>query len=314
MQTQPILSNFNAHPRDAFIEFQEEGHKYTILTDPKSKYTSVTTWNHQHFPSFDAVKIIDNMMCGKKWKEGHKYWGFTSEEIQKQWADAGKDAASLGTQLHARIEAFMNRPGLAKGYTHKDLWEDYQKKTQNSPTSPTSPTPKKYNLRSNKTKTEEEVPEKEKEITEKEEEIPEWTQFLQFIQDTPTLQPYRTEWMIYHEELKLSGSIDMVYRNKDGTLSIYDWKRSKEISFYGFNEKSITPCIKHLNHSNYWHYALQLNTYRAILEAKYGECVTNLSLVKLHPNASSYECIPVSFLDKEINDLFDLQKNDLKEK
>ena len=137
-------------------------------------------------------------------------------------------------------------------------------------------------------------------------EDPEWTQFLQFIQNTPTLQPYRTEWMIYDEDLKLSGSIDMVYKNKDGTLSIYDWKRSKDISFHGFCEHAITPCINHLYHSNYWHYALQLNTYRAILEAKYGERVTQLTLVKLHPDAYSYECISVPFLDKEIKDLFAL--------
>jgi nucleoside-diphosphate-sugar epimerase len=38
------------------------------------------------------------------------------------------------------------------------------------------------------------------------------------------------EWMIFDEDLKLAGSIDMVYENPDGTLSIYDWKRSKDIS------------------------------------------------------------------------------------
>ena len=35
--------------------------------------------------------------------------------------------------------------------------------------------------------------------------------------------------MIFHEELMLSGSIDMIYENPDGTLQIYDWKRCKEI-------------------------------------------------------------------------------------
>ena len=43
------------------------------------------------------------------------------------------------------------------------------------------------------------------------------------------MTPYRTEWMIWDKDHKLAGSIDMIFENEDGTLSIYDWKRSKEI-------------------------------------------------------------------------------------
>ena len=58
----------------------------------------------------------------------------------------------------------------------------------------------------------------------------EYEYFKQFLEDYPHLEPYRTEWTIFHEELRLSGSIDMVFRNKkDGTFSIYDWKRCREI-------------------------------------------------------------------------------------
>ena len=53
-----ILSVKNAHPRDANIQFFEEGHKYIILSEPETKYTSVTTWNHSHFPHFDADEFI----------------------------------------------------------------------------------------------------------------------------------------------------------------------------------------------------------------------------------------------------------------
>ena len=35
--------------------------------------------------------------------------------------------------------------------------------------------------------------------------------------------------MVYHEELRLAGLIDMIYENTDGSLLIYDWKRSKGI-------------------------------------------------------------------------------------
>jgi hypothetical protein len=63
--------------------------------------------------------------------------------------------------------------------------------------------------------------------------------------------------------------------------------------------------------SNFWHYSLQLNTYKAILEAKYGKKVTDLYLVRLHPDAeeANYELIKVPELSADIQTLFkDLNK------
>ena len=48
-------------------------------------------------------------------------------------------------------------------------------------------------------------------------------------------------------------------------------------------QSALTPCIKHLQDSNYWHYCLQLNTYKALLEKNYGVKVKDLYLVCLHP-------------------------------
>lgn len=142
----------------------------------------------------------------------------------------------------------------------------------------------------------------------------EWQYFLDFLRDYPDLKPYRTEWTIYDEDLKLSGSIDMVYENPDGTLMIYDWKRSKDISrVNNFNEYAKTPCISHLPNSNFWHYSLQLNTYKAILERKYGKKVTDLYLVRLHPDAeeNSYELLRVPDLSESIKELFEARKQDI---
>ena len=103
-----VLSSRNSHPRDENIQFQEKGHKYTILTEPDVNYTSVTTWNHTHFEQFDSDKIIDTMMKSKGWKEGHKYWGLTKEQIKNQW-NANRDSVSgAGTNLHFEIECFLN--------------------------------------------------------------------------------------------------------------------------------------------------------------------------------------------------------------
>lgn len=272
-----ILSKANAHTRDQFITFYEPTHKYTILTDPHSEYTSVTTWNHSHFPHFNADDIIEKMMKGKNWKEGHKYWGLTKEQIKQQWSDNAASVSGAGTDLHFAIECFMNNEDVPYPYTHKDLLQ-YE---MDDPI--------------NETK--------------------EWSYFLDYLQDHLHFKPYRTEWMIYDEDLKLSGSIDMVYENPDGSLNIYDWKRAKEITrTNSFNKFAITKAISSIPDTNFWHYALQLNTYKSILERKYGKVIKDLYLIRLHPNAESYEKIVLPDLSKEIQILFqqrlvDLQKS-----
>jgi hypothetical protein len=151
-------------------------------------------------------------------------------------------------------------------------------------------------------------------------ESPEFDYFLKFEKDhEKKLTPYRTEWMVYHEDLKLSGSIDMVFQNKKGELEIYDWKRSKAIE-YDFDipryaKYALTPCISHFPDKNYWHYSLQLNVYKYILESKYGKKITKMCLVCLHPNnaTKTYEVHEVRHLETEIADLMELRKQQVEE-
>jgi CRISPR/Cas system-associated exonuclease Cas4 (RecB family) len=144
----------------------------------------------------------------------------------------------------------------------------------------------------------------------------EFEYFLRFDADFPELKPYRTEMMVYYEELKLSGSIDMIFENPDGTIQIYDWKRCQEIVHETpFNKFSTNPVIKHLPDTNFWHYALQLNTYKTILEEKYGKKVTGLYLVCIHPDNpyKTYDRIKVPFLEKEMKDLFEQRRKQVEE-
>lgn len=151
----------------------------------------------------------------------------------------------------------------------------------------------------------------------RENETDEYGYFLKFVEDHKELEAYRTEWMIWDKELRLAGSIDMIFKNKDGTYSIYDWKRSKEIlirSKYGnFAE---TECVNHLPDSNYWHYSLQLHTYKFILEKNYGITVKDLYLIRLHPNnvTKSYQKIKTADLEDEVRDLLSMRLKSLKDK
>lgn len=135
----------------------------------------------------------------------------------------------------------------------------------------------------------------------------EYEYFMHFVKDHPWLRAYRTEWMIYHEELKISGSIDMVFLDeRDGKYYIFDWKRSKEIKFdddycdYGTSEFT-----NQLPNLNFWHYSLQLGVYKAILEDKYDMEIGGMYLVVLHPDNTNYEKIQTADLSKEIAALFE---------
>ena len=220
------------------------------------------------------IKVIAGSTREGRFSDKAAAW--IAEEIKKQWSNNSSAVSGAGTDLHYEIECFMNNP-CAEEYKHADLHEAYLQD------------PKAI-------------------------EVVEWDYFINFIKDHPELKPYRTEWTIYDEDIKISGSIDMVYENLDGTLSIYDWKRSKEITrVNNFNKFAVNKLICHMPDSNFWHYALQLNTYKRILERKYGKTVTDLYLVRLHPDAEekNYELIKLPDLTKEIDELFEQRKQKL---
>ena len=248
------LAKLNVHPRDQFIQFEESTHVYTVHGD--KTYTSVTTWNHHHFPKFDADKIIKQIINSRKHKTDpeYKYYQMTAGQIMDMWNANRDGAASSGTNMHYDIECYYNQMEVSNDSI-------------------------------------------------------EYRYFQNFLRENPHLHAYRTEWTIFHEELKIAGSVDMIYENPDGTLLIYDWKRCKEIikeNLYGGT--ATTECIKHLPDTNFWHYSLQLNTYKTIIEEKYGKKVVGLCLVCLHPNNSDYQLIEVPFMEKEMTDLFQYRR------
>ena len=258
MEVPTYLSNKNSHERDKHIVFDEGPHIYTI--DGDSDYMSVTTWNHSHFPHFDADAIITKMMNSSKW-EKNKYFGKTREDIKNLWKANGEEASKAGTKMHYDIECY---------YNDMDVEID--------------------------------------------EDCIEWSYFEDFEKNIGyKLEPFRSEWMIWDSELKFAGSIDMVFKDEDGNLQIYDWKRCKEIKKTNQWDSAITECISHLPDSNFWHYALQLNTYKYLLEKNYGVHISKMCLVCLHPNNRNKTFIQyeVPYMPNEIKDLMEERKKRL---
>jgi len=134
----------------------------------------------------------------------------------------------------------------------------------------------------------------------------EYGYFKNFHQHHSDLIPYRTEWMIYHVPLKLAGSIDFIVLNQDDSLDIYDWKRCKDIKKHSpWDKYAITKEIDFIPDTNYWHYSLQLNTYKYIIEDQYDKTVNNMYLITLHPDKQNYEKIKVPDMQNEIRMLME---------
>ena len=73
----------------------------------------------------------------------------------------------------------------------------------------------------------------------------------------------------------------------------------KEIKTENRFENGLAP-VDHLPDTNYWHYSLQLNTYRYILENYYGLRIEGMYLVVLHPDFPSFKRVEVARMDEEV--------------
>jgi ATP-dependent exoDNAse (exonuclease V) beta subunit len=258
-----MLAIKHPHARDEFISFEEEGHLYTIK-GLEGHPISVTTLIHQFFPIFDADLVIDKMVQSRNWPRS-KYYGMTKDAIKQQWEENRDDASAEGTAMHKAIEVFLNRPEQEQELVNQQF---------------------------TKTRTLHET-------------VPATIEFFHFLafwtsQIGETLRPYRTEWLVYDEEKRLAGSIDLVLEDtKTGKVIIVDWKRSKDIKTENRFQKG-REFWSHLDDCNWNHYSLQLNMYRHLLETHYGKQVAGMYLAILHPNAPSYQLCEVARMEAEI--------------
>jgi hypothetical protein len=109
------LASANAHARDARIRFVEDGHVYYL--DDKPLTLSVTGLIHNASGDhFHPQTALASMKRSKKWPSA-KYSDAGEDGTLHPWSDArileswrtnGELASALGTDLHGRIERFLN--------------------------------------------------------------------------------------------------------------------------------------------------------------------------------------------------------------
>lgn len=134
-----------------------------------------------------------------------------------------------------------------------------------------------------------------------------FTDFLKFeeeIVQKESFSCFLSEARIFDEDIRIAGSVDMIYNTKDKSSDcyIFDWKRTPTLKKTGGYGKGLNPINKYPN-NNFSHYTMQLNLYKYIIEKNYNKKVIGLFLVLFHPTRESYELVEIPIITEDIEKL-----------
>jgi ATP-dependent exoDNAse (exonuclease V) beta subunit len=84
------------------------------------------------------------------------------------------------------------------------------------------------------------------------------------------LVPFKTETVIYHEEMQIAGTIDALFQcRKTGKYFLVDWKTTKKLGFAEWYYSNGQEPFEDIQYCKFNTFSLQLQMYRYILESKY---------------------------------------------
>ena len=289
------LAKKNAHNLDVGICFRARDHLYfekgqdetdTLLKS--AGYLSVTTLIHYFAPDFNEDEIIQKMMKNPKFpyeKKHEQTYGVLLKYkekrewpslIKESWEKNRNEASSKGTAMHLYLENYVN---------------DLAYRIDQDPERPVT------------------VDIEESDTVE----IKYAKHYIQHMLNQGYV-PFRTEWTLYIPELKLAGSIDLLWRHRDDAgrshVVLADWKRSKEIKacnqFQRFHGQ-----LDEFSACNLNNYTFQANMYARMLCLQYGVTVDSMHIVICHPDNTSYFQIPLELQPRVIDYMFQQRKAQL---
>jgi ATP-dependent exoDNAse (exonuclease V) beta subunit len=239
------LARKNGHERDSSIAFDDAPHVYYVRG--KSGFTSVTSVVHENFEEFDSVKVAKKMSNRRDFKTSNKY-----EKYQQLVADSNSPDELVELIVKSWQDNGAHQAALGTAM-HRYI-----------------------ELHANALPQEDDV--MLEECMERQ-----YYHAYDKKQRGLGMEPYRTEWMLWDEELQVTGSIDMIYYNTNSkTYHMVDWKRSKEIKKVGYGRGK--GACDHMHDCNYTHYSLQLNIYKYLLEKNYGVKIKDMHILVFHPS------------------------------
>jgi ATP-dependent exoDNAse (exonuclease V) beta subunit len=113
-----------------------------------------------------------------------------------------------------------------------------------------------------------------------------------------------SEKIIFSPKYKISGTIDLLAKDRQGNLFVLDWKTNKEIKF-GSSYGSGLGFLSHLDDCNFSHYSIQLNMYRRLLhEEGYFRGALSASMALLFVRRlpqPALQVYPIKRMDDEID-------------
>ena len=196
--------------------------------------------------------------------------GIAPEKLIEEWNVKRDMASSVGTFMHKQIENI-----LGGGSAETDYEFTYQGKYAN--------------------------------VSQRFDISKELCHFRSFLSQLTSV-PLRTEWCVFDIQRGIAGTIDFICRNDDGTFEIFDWKRSNKVDPDGRAWDYGLGPLSHIPNTAYWHYVLQQNIYRRIVEDNYGIHIRHCHLVVLHPDNSNYIIHTIPWLDAEVSAIYSTLK------
>jgi hypothetical protein len=302
-----ILTLQHFHWRDLYLRFTEENHRYTlVLNEGGGKFSevvsvakkeddneelraigrgdeaeqdqwglrSVTGFIHCLFPAFDGVAVAQKMIANKNEWEALESGELPVEQMKRrasylakkksEWLHKYPTVTTI-PQLLAEWERVRTEASQLGTKMHANLEYYYSEQEYST-------------------------------------EGREWELFQEFERAHVhgKLLPYRTEWGVYNEGLRMCGQVDIIYRyageagsGRDARgklhLVMMDWKRSKELKMYNdYGQSGSVPATEEAGDCNYVHYTIQLCLYKYMLEAEYDVVIDAMFLVVLHPSQEHY--------------------------
>lgn len=120
------------------------------------------------------------------------------------------------------------------------------------------------------------------------------------------LVPYFTEKIVFDEDYDLAGSVDFIAFNpKTGKYWVIDWKFSVGLKRESYGGKcGIGPCSK-VEDCNGYHYQIQVNLYKHILEKYYGIEIEEMLLVNLHKDRMAPDYLFADDMGDVVKDMLD---------
>ena len=224
----PILDHFqilHAHARDDALTFHPETHSYYI--NGTKTHGSVTSLIHRFVHPFESDAIIDKMICSENWPRPD----YLKSYIHPQdFADLSMcpEAAELVSLLGVRGSSSHEICRLAQSLKRR---HPALKSLVNAIAMSPSQIVKKWTLQKEEAALLGTRMHACLECILNGGDCPETAEVQLFLKFLHGLEGkiFRTEWKIWGGEECIAGAIDFVSQKQDGTLVLYDWKRSKAL-------------------------------------------------------------------------------------